>query len=170
MKKLFLLSGMALAFVVGVNAMEQERPATYKMLDPLVEKYNWPAIFAVLDQMQGVIDVNEYRSPDGFPLLVLAAIDMSFLAVKTLLEKYKANPNVQVSSRDINKGGTSLEWACYNSGSRPKKSVPIVKLLLHYGANPYIKHARGYDSFTWAEQIPSLLKLLQEYGYSRKPA
>jgi hypothetical protein len=188
MKKLCLLSGLMLLGIASINAdiiipgglkekhiskiedvqhekikhqKELARPAVYKMLDPLVEKKDWPAIFAILDQMQRVIDVNEYRTSWGSSLLAVAALSKNFLAVKTLLEKYNADSNVQASS-GISKGNTALMFACSN------RDLVIVKLLLQYGANPYLKNAYGTDSFKFAEKYPEVIKLLQEYTGSAR--
>ena len=132
MKKSYLLSGIvALNFVAGIHAMK--RPVVYKTIDGLFNSWNvdWPAIFALLDSMQGVIDVNEYRTESGRrPLLEQAVLEKNFLAVKTLLEKYKANPNVPSSFRGI-AGMPSLSILSF---ARQKGDNVIIKLLLHYGA------------------------------------
>ena len=87
------------------------RPPVYTMIDALIKEgsaeynegelvvkpiiINWSAVFNILDSMRGVIDVNEYITYDnGYPLLYVAVKEGDVLAAKTLLEKYKANPNI----------------------------------------------------------------------------
>jgi hypothetical protein len=187
MKKVCLLSGMMVLGIASIDAAQRlteeerrkiekvqwgkirqqkelARPAIYNMIDPLVEERDWPAIFSMLDQMQGVISVNEYRGAMGWPLLLMAVAERNFLVVKTLLEKYKANPSLQVSNEPY-KGWTALEQAA------TKDDLAIAQLLLQYGANPYLKDAYGNDAFTYAKRYsPEILKLLQKYTRPAKAA
>ncbi|HEX4069055.1 MAG TPA: ankyrin repeat domain-containing protein [Candidatus Babeliales bacterium] len=192
MKKLLLLSGMMVFGIASINAAQKlteeqrrkieevqrgkisqqkalARPAIYKMIDPLVEKRDWPAIFAMLDQMQGVIDVNEYR--DGsWSLLYLAAFEDNFLAAKTLLEKYKANPNLKdhINTRLWDDGYSPFMFAIAASSSYG--DLAMVKLFLQHGANPnYIvsdnKFSNGKTPFIIACESGdlALVKLLLQY-------
>lgn len=142
--------------------IELRHPAIYKIIDPLVRKYktydkngnptyhdtsDWPAIFKILDELKGVISVNEYSfqtsgNPDeGYtftPLLTIAVGENNLLVAKELLEKYHANPNTEDFEEKINKkpyktGCTALTLASFN------RDVPMVELLLKHGASPYIK-------------------------------
>ncbi len=82
---------------------ELARPATYKMLDSLIrplsvsglreeEVVDWTTVFAILDSMRGVIDVNEYCTPLRNTLLGLAAEEENIPVIRILCEKYNANP------------------------------------------------------------------------------
>lgn len=93
----------------GKVARQKElvRPAVYKMLDALITDtvegagrttkfvitVDWPAVFAILDSMEGVIDVNEYRTLRGSSLFDLAGRQKNFSAATTLVQKYKAIPS-----------------------------------------------------------------------------
>ena len=186
MKKLHLLSGMiVLGAIASINAspvknpggltaeqhqkiqnvqygkisrqQELARPAVYKMIDPLVEARNWPAIFSMLDQMQGVISVNEYRTDfDASPLLVEAVIDQNFLAAKKLLEKYHANPNLTIGKLN-NAGYSPLMFACSLG------DLAMVKLLLQHKADLNLATEWGQTAFTMAESYPEVLELLNQY-------
>ncbi len=171
MKNLYVLSGMiALGSIAGLNAMKRvkdEHPAAYQMIDALIPEdrpfaeIDWPAIFKILDLMVGVIDVNEYREKlNGETLLILAIQGKKLLAAKTLLEKYKANPNLPNIFPNIpmsdNKGTNPLTFACFAD------DLPMAKLLLHYGADPFIKDGSGHDSFYYATLSPSILTELKK--------
>lgn len=170
MKNVYLLSGMiALCSIVGLSAMEKERPSIYQIIDPLVRKYktydkygqrtyhdtsDWPAIFKMLDEFNGAINVNEYffQIGDGFsPLLDIAVGESNLLVVKELLEKYHANPNAELvkkyypNQNMVKSGWTALTSAC------SKLDVPMVKLLLMHGANPNIKWT--YDNKNIIEMV-----------------
>lgn len=81
-----------------IHTMEQEeyrRPEIYQLLDSLTipaTGINWSAVFAILDEMQGTIDVNEYTTTMDETLLVAAVSENNFLAAKTLLDKYHLTP------------------------------------------------------------------------------
>ncbi len=192
MKKLCLLSGMMVFVVAGVNAAqnltdeqrqkleqvqwgkirqqhELARPATYKMLDPLVQQSNWPAVFHILDQMQGVISVNEYRY-HGDTLLTFAVGTKNISAAKTLLEKYKANPNV-TSLSFSGLGLSPLMQACITG------DLAMVKLLLSYKANPFLMRSGegitpGSTALFYAKyyNYPEIVKLLEKYTRPAKDA
>jgi len=186
MKKICLLSGMmVLSIVVDVNAMEEGQDFRYKGIIPETDKvldalfmgsrglgvrYNaidWPAVFAILDSMQGVINVNEYYTPVDKDILLVAAIQGGkILAAKTLLEKYKANPNQPEHSSLA--GRRPLMFACENN------DLPMVKLLLLHGADPNLKDVFGRDCFyyagqnTWyarqrGETNPKILEVLNQF-------
>ena len=177
MKKLHLLSGMiVLSAIASLNAMETNRPASWKKVDQALGQGDWQAIFATLDRER--IDANEYRDRMGISLLFFAASSSlnSLPAVKTLLEKYHVDPNAQMSNAGHYTGWTALETACAGD------NLEIVKLLLKYGANPYLKDSYGNNSFTYAERHPivdedgftqvvrhsEMLKLLQQYSGSKQ--
>lgn len=127
---------------------ELARPPVYKMIDAAIEeeynvefdsegnmirkdilKVDWQAIFKILDSMRGVIGVNEYRTwLSNLPLLWIAVKQKNLLAVKTLLEKYKANPNFSTWVPDFEDDMTSLMLA------RKLGDTTIVNLLIKYGA------------------------------------
>src|SRR4030095_8631764 len=144
MKKLYLLSGtLLLGIFASINAMES-RPEIYGIIDSLVPEYepfgaswrlaskvDWPAVFVNLDLMKDTIAVNEYRSLNNETLLCRAVWGLNFLAAKTLLEKYKANPNLLCGKAK----NTALYLAVI------KRDVLMVKLLLMHGANPNIKNS-----------------------------
>src|SRR5260221_13047272 len=155
--------------------VQLERQPAYKMIDALVSpasvtsasdiyagkfmyesdvKVDWVAVFNILDRMKGVVDVNEYRTYQFHnTLLIRAIIDGNFLAVKTLLEKYKANPNLT----NFYGSETPLMLACQNG------DLAIVGLLLKYGANPNLQDEQGKNSFNYAQGKPAILDLLRKY-------
>jgi hypothetical protein len=166
MKKLFLLSGIiALASFVSTSVAESRRPAVYTMIDSCLGgeatlktkaiSANWPAIFAILDSMKGVISVNEYRTPEKLQSLLYIAVEAhNFLAAEKLLKQYKANPNMQNAD-----GMTPLAIATFFATG----DVALVKLLLKHGANPYIKDKDGYDAFYGVDSTSDIYKLLKSY-------
>jgi hypothetical protein len=160
MKKSFLLSGIIVLNICGtIAAAESNRPATYRMIDVVLAdtpRVNWNAVFAILDTMKGTISVNEYSNKKGMSLLHIAVIKRSLLAAKELLEKYKANPNLQDSF-----GNTPLIFA-----SSEKGDVPMVKLLLKYGADPYLQSRYGQNSFR-VTLNPAIETLLKNYPYQQ---
>jgi hypothetical protein len=132
------------------------RPAIYKMVDALIkEEYasghideagkfiedtpyrvvvDWPAVFAILDKVPA-IGVNEYATyGSSEPLLWIAVAQGNFLAAKTLLEKYKANPNFGQCTNDhadnekCNRNRTLLVLA------REKGDLTMAILLRQHGA------------------------------------
>jgi hypothetical protein len=138
------------------------RPSIYTMVDALIKEENaiwdydengqwiektparvvvdWPAVFRILDSMRGVIDVNEYATYDNqYPLLWIAVQQGNFLAAKTLLEKYKANPNFGLCT-----GEHAKDEECNMDDSllvlaRKKGDVAMGALLTQHGAHP-IEH------------------------------
>ena len=143
---------------------ELARKPIYKMLDALIvdqqgriyvikKNIDWPAVFHILDSMKDVISVNEYRSPDDlkYSLLDLAVYQNNLLATKTLLEKYKIDPD-----RDE---FTPLMIACRGN------NITIVNLLLKNGANPYKRDSFGMNSFDHASahKNHTIVKLLDEF-------
>ena len=182
MKKLYLLSGMiAFGVIVGVNANETRRPETYSMLDVVVKdmnNINWTAVFAALDLMPGIININEYRSKWGETLLYMAAVQSAnFIAAKTLLETYHANPNLgyrlgfKKKIEETPLLGLLSRMAQRLHHVTRKNDLTMVKLLLLYGADPYMKDADG-DAFWHVERIEDtgeaslakqLLEILEPY-------
>jgi len=174
MKKSYLLSEMIVLVVIASMAVASEqptvkevqkrklaiqkelvRPPVYKIIDSLVEKHDWPAIFKMLDELQGAINVNEYFTPGGAPLIFVAATDKNFLAAKTLLEVYKANPNISHSQSK----NTALMFASMVGGTG---DIPMIKLLLHYGANPAQLNTYGQCSIDWAPTLEVRELLIQK--------
>ncbi len=160
--------------------MQPERPEYYQILDSLVnkshpDKRDWPAIFAILDSMQGAISINEYYYINGIghldTLLIFAIEERNILVTKTLIEKYGANPNMPEKD-SYNIGYTPLMSAII------RKDLAMVKLLLYYGADPYKTcnyttifrrnmpvGQEPRDSFYIAEKLgnPAILKELNQF-------
>ncbi|HLJ31785.1 MAG TPA: hypothetical protein VKU36_05065 [Candidatus Babeliales bacterium] len=131
-----------------------ERPDVYRMVDAAIKEegrisydgegnleekievktVNWPIIFSVLDSMRGVISVNEYRTYENdYPLLYVAVEQKNATAVKNLLEKYKANPNVLVEVFPSTYGDPMKEMTPLML-AREKGDNAIANLLIKYGA------------------------------------
>lgn len=156
---------MFLTCIAGINAMQSAskmidrsvRPQMFTIIDPLVSELlgntQWTAIFALFDKMGGAFSVNDYYTPMGKPLLLIAASEGNFLAVKELLERYKAEPNIKSFS-----GVTPLMAAINN-----KEDMQIIEMLLGYGADPLQQDNRGFNSLKYAQNYPEILELLEEY-------
>ncbi len=136
---------------------ELERPDVYKLIDVAIEEgvrryggepgremliedpiiVNWPVIFNILNSMRGIIDVNEYRTYNfDYPLLYVAVKQGNALAVKTLLEKYNANPNALAyewpsAMADAGKPGEEMTPLML---ARKQGDNAIVNLLIKHGA------------------------------------
>lgn len=105
---------------------------------PLKWNIDWAAIFHILDSMKGVISVNEYRTPmivkanllyeyedpAEYLLLDIAVEQNNLSAAKTLLEKYKANPN---RGRPYSPFRRAIETRLGNT--------PLIKLLIQHGGD-----------------------------------
>ena len=134
------------------------RPAIYTMVDALIKEENssghtddngqyiedtparvvvdWPAVFIILDKMKGIINVNEYITfENGDSLLWVAVEQGNFSVAKTLLEKYKADPNFgsqctgdHDQNVKCNMNRTILVLA------REKKDLLMAMLLRQHGA------------------------------------
>jgi hypothetical protein len=164
MQKLYLLSGMMiLGAIASINTMEPERrPEIYEMMDSAIGEnlgeVRWPAVFALLNSMRGIINVNEYRDNNGDTLLETAVDSRNFVATKELLEKYNANPNL---IGDLGRTVLRRFIEGFDTNRRGIKpgDLTIIKLLLTYGANPNIKGRDGKDCI-W------VAKKLQQKGYS----
>lgn len=133
------------------------RPPVYYMLDQLFTgvsrtQINWPAVFEILDSMQGVIGVNDYINLQDQTLLLDAVNGKELLVAKKLLEEYQASPNF------ANKDGRMPLMAACSMGD-----LPMVKLLLLHGANPHLKTKGGRDSFWFAKDQPAILAILDQY-------
>lgn len=124
---------------------ELARPSIYKMVDALIKSeldangqikvvVDWPAVFRIIDSMHGAIDVNEYRSPWG-PLLWVAVEQKNFLAAKTLLEKYHANPNFGFCTGEHEKGEKCNMNKSLLALAHEKKDLAMAMLLRQHGAN-----------------------------------
>jgi len=148
---------------------ELVRKPVYGMLDEILldrgqkttmrilkENIDWSTVFHIIDSMKNVISVNEYSCPLDIPwneevsLLDIAVETDNLAAVKTLLEKYKANPNKGLYS--------VLMAACEHN------NVPMVKLILQYGGNPNQKNPTESNktAFHYAADKPEILKLLRQ--------
>jgi hypothetical protein len=134
------------------------RPSIYTMVDALIEEeyahghldengqwiedvpaktvVDWPAVFRILDKMKGTIDVNEFFTFDNQDSLLWVAVEQgNFSVAKTLLEKYKADPNF--GSRCDNKHGQNEKCNMNRTLvalAREKKDLPMAMLLRQYGA------------------------------------
>jgi hypothetical protein len=144
MKNVYLLSGIiVLNYIAGLNAMEE-----YLALESLLRfcSTNWTAIFTLLDEKPDVLDVNRYRfGAFGNTLLYHAVHTENLLAAERLLKKYKADTNILGRTKGIGEKVTPLMEA---SG---RGNIPMMKLLLAYGADPFIKTSgEGWDSFFYA--------------------
>jgi hypothetical protein len=175
MKKIPLsLKMMILGTIITMNAMENPYQEAYQKINaliavPYMTKIDWQAIFSILDLMPNL--VNEYRTPnldsipnlgdkkyitfnpesfEGDTLLLVAIEKHNFSAVKTLLDKYNANPNLAYPFN----GMTPLMLAMPN--------IKMVRLLINYGANPNQTDSRGENSFHYAEYYPAIMKVLEK--------
>ncbi len=137
---LVLSTMIALTVSAGLNAMESDRPQIYQMLDAVMTPrrvgpptVKWPAAFAILDSMKGMINVNTYRtldiygSPDNYTLLRCAIYANNFLATKKLIEEYGADPNLFIGDQ-----WSPLDYALEVNIAEDNDS--IIKLLLAHGA------------------------------------
>lgn len=178
MNRIYLLIACS-AIIATINIHTMDRPTMdpdkrdplFTLLDPVVgnsalgEPSNWDAIFSLLQKLSPdtktiAFTVNEYLSQQGFTLLCHAIEDNNFLAVKTLLENFYANPN----RKNALTGMTPLMFACKDGYAE------IALLLLQHGADPLIQNNNGNDSFFFAETYvkynkydDTILRLLQSY-------
>ena len=163
MKKSLLLSGMiALITTTNTHTTEQGRPEIYQKIDSIVATArNWGAafddIFALLKREKNTVDINDYRSGDKQQTLLYIAVDKSNLRdAEKLLKEYHANPNL----------GDRKKTPLMNASS--SEEIPMIKLLLKYGANPYLKDDEGLTSFDYVDDdypddAHKILKLLNSY-------
>lgn len=163
MKKSCLLSGMiVLASIITMNAMEDRRTEASKKMDALMPPYgaiakvDWQAVFAILDSMKDVINVNEYRTQDKRSLLQVASNNYSqgvgnLSSVQQLLERYKADPNA-VDARGV----APLYYASRDN------DVPLINLLLKYGAKPTTVEEVTYKTIARQEELarPAIYKMI----------
>lgn len=162
------------------------RPPVYKILDELTSpegtgklevesKIDWPSVFRIIDSMQGVIDVNEYRTRQmGLTLLERAADAGNLLAAKTLLEKYKANPNL--TARKPHMRGMPIPPNALMMASS-KGDLAMVGLLLKHGADPSITDINGSNSLDYVQAPtaaywynPAVLKILKDALMNKRSA
>ena len=137
----------------------------YKKLDFLLSggRHNWDAVFSILDKMNKD-DISAYRLEDS-SLLELAVSDYrngdeDISVVKSLLEIYHIDPNIK--NQD---GTTPLMIACAWAWGG---DIAVVKLLLEYGADPFLRDFQGRDSFYYATNsdgyaAPQIIDLLEQY-------
>jgi hypothetical protein len=161
MKKLLLSGIVALHTFVSMQAMEPARPQVWKILDAVLPTSrldpvkDWAAVFKLLDEMKGIINVNEYRTVYYPTTLLTLAVERNLFAVaQLLLEKYGANPSAN--------NNTALIQACATG------DIPMIQLLMQHGANPYLKDRHsGVDAFEFVrffqKNNPAILKILNEY-------
>ena len=164
MKKLyFFLLFVGITATISTLAMQPPRPAMYYLIDSLVANpfdIDWDNVFAVLDKMQGTISVNAYRMANSDSSLIgLAVGDGNLLAVKKLIEEYGANPNTTTRQTPL------LTSAIFH------RNLPMIQLLLKYGANPYAKDGDGHDSFyhAYLRDDRIIHELLEAYAKYRNP-
>ena len=156
MKKLYsLIALVTLATTINLYTMDPERHPLFKLMDQFIGNdtlgtyTNWDAVFALLkefDQEGHAFTANEYLSQDYTTLLFKAAEDNNIMAAQRLLGIYKAIPN----RATIRNGMTPLMIASFNGNTE------MVKLLMKWGADPYIKNNQGHDSFYFAERYYQL--------------
>ncbi len=173
MKKFYsIIAFIALATTLNVYTMDPERNPMFKLIDQFIGSdalgtpTNWDAVFALLKTLAkegNAFTANEYSSQDGLTLLSKAAEDNDVLAAKKLLGLWNAKPNAAM----IRNGMTPLMIACFNG------NIEMARLLIEYGANPYIKNNEGHDSFYFAERYyqmnsnirnRNLLNILRAYS------
>jgi|SRR5579862_3978455 ankyrin repeat protein len=166
MKKSYLLSGMiALTSIIAVNAMEDRRAEASQKMEALMPPYgsvarvDWQAVFAILDSMKDVINVNEYRTRDKSSLLDVAVMNCRYnlgdlSSVQQLLERYKADPNI-VDDR----GWTPIHYASMDNRD---DLVPLIKLLLEYGAKPTTVEEVTYKTIGRQKELarPAIYKMI----------
>ena len=162
MNKLYILTGIIiLQNIATVNAADfQNRPASYLTIDRLVENdpIQWPAIFSALDNMRGTFDVNRYITPETHlqtTLLDTAVFDRNLFATEKLLKEFNANPNLVKDFTKI----TPLMIACMGPTANPA----IVRVLIKYGANPYLQNRHGQNSFHFAGDKIKIMAELDQY-------
>lgn len=156
MKKLYsMIASIALLATINVYTMDPARSPMFELLDQFVGNdalgtiTNWDAIFAMLKTLAekgNAFTANEYISPDNLTLLAKAAEDNNISAAKRLLGLWKAQPNTATRRN----GMTPLMIACFNG------NIQMIRLLMEWGANPYIKNNEGHDSFHFAERYYQL--------------
>ena len=160
MNKLYILTGIIiLQSVVGITAADyQNRPIAYRAIDDLIEgdPIQWPVIFNALDTMPGAMSVDNYRAPDIEETLLETAVHKrNLFAVETLLNKYHADPNLQKDYTKL----TPLMISCMGPNANPG----IVRVLIRYGANPYLQNRRGQSSFNFAGDKIKIMAELDSY-------
>ncbi len=152
MKKSFFLSAilvlMSGAFVHGMESANNARPPEFRMIDEALVNADWPAIFDLLDITPNL--VNAYETARGSTLLSYTVGRNDLLLTRTLLDKYEADPN---------RGGFKLAIT--------EKNIPMIKLLLEYGANPDLPIKGGMTARKYALMIvkehPEILELIESF-------
>jgi ankyrin repeat protein len=174
--------------------LDLARPPVYKMIDAAIVEgplmpadderavwakvaVNWQTVFKIIDSMQGVINVNEYKTRDyEYPLLWLAIRQKNIPVIKILLEKYKTDPNYMAVPLYYSVGRIPRNYEKYPDAPGALSGlmvackmgdVEIVKLLLQHGGNPNLKNRLGEDSFTYAKDAATI-KALNEARNSKK--
>jgi hypothetical protein len=152
MKKLYILSAilvfMSGAFMQAMEPVHNTRPREFRMIDIAFAHDDWQTIFNLLDEMPSLVDT--YESSRGYTLLYLAVGIDDLLLVQTLLDKYGANPN---------RGGFSAAIFA--------EDIPMIKLLLEYGANPDLPLKGGITARKYAlmnvKRHPKLLETVEAF-------
>lgn len=145
MKKLLnsMLLFVSILTSMHIFAMQPPRHQLYSLINPLIanpHRVDWPAVFAVLDEMQGAFPINAYRTNRGMSLLGIAVRTNNILAAKKLLEEYGA-----VANTPELRNQRPLIIAILH------QDLPMIQLLLKYGANPYAEDSNGRDSFHFSQ-------------------
>lgn len=164
MKKVYsFLLFVSILTTIGTLAMQPPRPALYYVLDPLVARplhIDWYAVFGMLDKMEGTLSINAYRTPKGLSLLYLTILSRNLIAAKKLLEEYHADPNA------LNQGSLPLLIAAISH-----QDLPMIQLLLKYGADLYAEDHSGRNSlnYAYASDNSTIQQLLESYIEYRNP-
>ena len=153
-----------IAAIINIHAMDPARPRhqLYSLINPLVVnplQVDWPTVFTMLDKMQGTFPINTYLTHRGMSLLSIAVRTRNILAAKKLLEEYKANANMPELRNQ-----RPLIIAILN------QDLPMIQLLLKYGADPYAEDRNGHNSFLFSyssgnKTIQDLLEVAADIKY-----
>lgn len=123
-------------------------PGGYSLLHEAVSKKNTEAVRLLIHKNAHVYLLD----PEGNGPLVYAASYLHKEIAKLLLDA-GANPNLK--HRD---GNTALRWAI----TRPFTEPSFLRLLLSYGADPWIENDAGVSTVGYAEKVyPDLAEELK---------
>lgn len=161
MKKLYpLIALFAFTAIPNINPMDPARNPMFSLIDQFIGNdalgttTNWDAVFALLKKLAqegNAFTANEYLSIDNLTLLAKAVEDNNLLVAKKLMAEWGARPNTATRRN----GMTPLMIASFNGNGE------MVKLLMEWGGNPYIKNNEGHDSFYFAERYYQLNRHIQ---------
>jgi ankyrin repeat protein len=158
MNKLYTLTVMiALQSIMIINAAQiNNRPAIYNKLDRITEQdpIDWNAVFTTLDNNRGSFSVEAYRSPNTLNTLLEEAIfEKNVPVTQKLLKEYNADPNFVKDETKL----MPLMIACLI------KDPALMRLLISYGANPYLRNRQDQSSFDFVRGRPALMGILDTY-------